>query len=76
MTSLRFAAIGLPLILVTAACGETWQQRSVTGAGVGAGTGAVAGALIKGISPLGGALIGGLVGAGVGAATSGDVRRN
>ena len=57
------------LLLSTAACGDTWGQRAVTGGGIGAGSGALIGAL----TPLGvlpGALVGGAVGAGVGAATT------
>jgi osmotically inducible lipoprotein OsmB len=57
------------LSLGTAACGDTWGQRAVTGGGIGAGSGALIGAL----TPLGvlpGALVGGAVGAGVGAATT------
>jgi len=59
----------LPLLLATAACGDTWGQRAVTGGGIGAGSGALIGA----VTPLGvlpGALVGGAVGAGVGAATT------
>jgi hypothetical protein len=57
------------LALGTAACGDTWGQRAVTGGAIGAGSGALIGA----VTPLGvlpGALIGGAVGAGVGAATT------
>jgi osmotically inducible lipoprotein OsmB len=72
MTVLRNLAIVVPLALATAACGDTWGQRAVTGGAIGAGSGAVAGAVIPGISPVGGAVIGGLVGAGVGAATTPD----
>jgi hypothetical protein len=60
----------LAAVLVgTAACGDTWGQRAVTGGGIGAGSGALIGAL----TPLGvvpGLLVGGAVGAGVGAATT------
>ena len=59
----------LPVLLATAACGDTWGQRAVTGGGIGAGSGALIGA----VTPLGilpGALVGGAVGAGVGAATT------
>ena len=58
-----------PSLLGTAACGDTWGQRAVTGGGIGAGSGALIGAL----TPLGvvpGLLVGGAVGAGVGAATT------
>ncbi|HEX9522567.1 MAG TPA: bacteriocin [Reyranella sp.] len=57
------------IVLGTAACGDTWGQRAVTGGGIGAGSGALIGAL----TPLGvlpGLLVGGAVGAGVGAATT------
>jgi hypothetical protein len=57
------------ILLGTAACGDTWGQRAVTGGGIGAGSGALIGA----VTPLGvlpGALVGGAVGAGVGAATT------
>ena len=56
-------------LLGTAACGDTWGQRAVTGGGIGAGTGALIGALTP-IGLLPGALVGGAVGAGVGAATT------
>jgi hypothetical protein len=59
----------LAVLLATAACGDTWGQRAVTGGGIGAGSGALIGA----VTPLGilpGALVGGAVGAGVGAATT------
>ena len=58
-----------PLLLCTAACGDTWGQRAVTGGGIGAGSGALIGALTP-IGLLPGALVGGAVGAGVGAATT------
>lgn len=74
MSRFKLAFLAIPLALATAACGNTWEQRAVTGAGIGAGTGAVAGALIPGISPVGGAVIGGLLGAGAGAATTNSVR--
>jgi len=70
MTQLRTFALAVPLIMLVAACGDTWGQRAVTGGAIGAGTGAVAGAVLPGISPIGGAVIGGVVGAGVGAATA------
>ena len=57
------------VFLGTAACGDTWGQRAVTGGGIGAGSGALIGALTP-IGLLGGALVGGAVGAGVGAATT------
>jgi peptidoglycan hydrolase-like protein with peptidoglycan-binding domain len=60
------AALGLPLLL--AACGDTTEDRALTGAGIGAGAGAVIGA-VTGIGPGAGALIGGAVGATAGAVT-------
>lgn len=74
MSRIKLFIVAIPLALSVAACGNTWEQRAVTGAGIGAGTGAVAGALIPGISPVGGAVIGGLLGAGAGAATTQSVR--
>ena len=69
MTSMKSLAIVVVLALTTAACGDTWGQRAVTGGAIGAGTGAVVGAT-TGMGPLTGAVIGGAVGAGVGAATT------
>jgi osmotically inducible lipoprotein OsmB len=57
------------ILLGTAACGDTWGQRAVTGGGIGAGSGAIIGALTP-IGILPGALVGTAVGAGVGAATT------
>ncbi len=59
------------------ACGETKNDRALSGAAIGAGAGAVAGALVAG-SPTGGALVGGAIGGAAGAAagaltTSDDV---
>jgi hypothetical protein len=59
----------MAILLGTAACGDTWGQRAVTGGGIGAGSGALLGALTP-IGLLPGALVGGIVGAGVGAATT------
>ena len=57
------------VLLGTAACGDTWGQRAVTGGGIGAGSGALIGAQTpRGVVP--GLLVGGAVGAGVGAATT------
>ncbi len=72
MTIMKYLLVG-GLLLSTAACGDTWGQRAVTGGGIGAGSGALIGA----VTPLGvlpGALIGGAVGAGVGAATTPERR--
>jgi peptidoglycan hydrolase-like protein with peptidoglycan-binding domain len=59
-------ALGLPLFL--ASCGDTTEDRALSGAGIGAGAGAIIGA-VTGIGPVGGALIGGAVGATAGAVT-------
>jgi hypothetical protein len=45
---LRIAALGLPLLL--AACGDTTEDRALSGAGIGAASGAVIGA-VTGIGP-------------------------
>ena len=63
---LGIAVFTLPLML--AACGETTEDRALTGAGIGAAGGAIIGA-VTGIGPVGGALIGGAVGATAGAVT-------
>ena len=63
---LGLVALGLPLLL--AACGDTTEDRAVSGAGIGAAGGAIIGA-VTGIGPVGGALIGGAVGATAGAVT-------
>jgi osmotically inducible lipoprotein OsmB len=57
------------ILLSTAACGDTWGQRAVTGGAIGAGSGAAIGS-VTGVGILPGALVGGAVGAGVGAATT------
>lgn len=59
-------AVGLPLAL--AACGNTTEDRALSGAGIGAAGGAVIGA-VTGIGPVGGALIGGAVGGTAGVLT-------
>lgn len=53
--------------LLLSACGETQNDRALSGAAIGAGTGAVAGALVAG-NPAGGALVGGAIGGAAGAA--------
>ena len=63
---LGIAALGLPFLL--AACGDTTEDRALSGAGIGAASGAVIGA-VTGIGPGAGALIGGAVGATAGAVT-------
>jgi peptidoglycan hydrolase-like protein with peptidoglycan-binding domain len=65
-TALTVIVLGLPLAL--AACGNTTEDRAISGAGIGAAGGAVIGAVTP-VGPLGGALIGGAVGGTVGALT-------
>ncbi len=57
------------VLLGITACGDTWGQRAVTGAGIGAGSGALLG-VATGFNPLLGAVVGGAAGAGIGAATT------
>jgi osmotically inducible lipoprotein OsmB len=59
----------LPLALALSGCGDTWGERSVTGAGIGAGAGLAVGAL-AGWPLLAPALAGAAVGAAVGAVTT------
>src|SRR5271163_1735232 len=59
----------VPFALSVSACGDTWGQRAVTGAGIGAGTGLAVGAL-AGFPLVGSALVGTALGAGIGAATA------
>jgi peptidoglycan hydrolase-like protein with peptidoglycan-binding domain len=63
---LSIVAVGLPLVL--AACGNTTEDRALSGAGIGAAGGAIIGAVTP-LGPVGGALIGGAVGATAGAVT-------
>lgn len=69
MKSMLSAAILLPLALSLSACGDTWGQRTVTGAGIGAGAGLAIGAL-AGWPLIGPALVGAALGGGIGAATT------
>ena len=57
------------MLMGVAACGDTWGQRAVTGAGIGAGSGALLG-VATGFNPLLGAVVGGAGGAAIGAATT------
>jgi osmotically inducible lipoprotein OsmB len=59
----------VPLALSVSACGDTWGQRAVTGAGIGAGAGLAVGAL-AGWPLIGPALVGAALGGGIGAATA------
>ena len=68
MTATKLA-VAMAILFGTAACGDTWGQRAVTGGAIGAGSGAVIGS-VTGVGVLPGALVGGAVGAGVGAATT------
>lgn len=68
MSALKLSA-AMAILLCTAACGDTWGQRAVTGGAIGAGSGAAIGA-VTGVGVLPGVLVGGAVGAGVGAATT------
>lgn len=54
-------------LFALAACGETKNDRALSGAGIGAATGAAVGAAVAG-NPWGGAAVGGAIGAGAGAA--------
>jgi peptidoglycan hydrolase-like protein with peptidoglycan-binding domain len=63
---LVIVALGIPLTL--AACGNTTEDRAVSGAGIGAAGGAVIGAVTP-VGPVGGALIGAAVGGATGALT-------
>lgn len=66
-TSIALVAMGLML----SACGNTPEERGVTGAGIGASAGAVLGA-VTGMSVLQGAVIGAVGGGLIGAATTKD----
>lgn len=56
------------LVLSLAACGNTKEDRALSGASIGAGAGAIGGALVGG-SPVTGAVIGGAAGAAAGGLT-------
>jgi len=64
-----FSILLVPLALSVSACGDTWGQRAVTGAGIGAGAGLAVGAL-AGWPLIGPALVGAALGGGIGAATT------
>ena len=63
------ALIVVPLALSLAACGDTWQERAVTGGAIGTGAG-LGIAAVAGWPLLGPALVGTAIGAGIGAATT------
>jgi osmotically inducible lipoprotein OsmB len=60
-------AVALAATLGLAACGNTTQDRALSGGGIGAGAGALGGALLG--HPVEGALLGGAAGAAGGALT-------
>ena len=64
-------AIAALSLLTLTACGETKQDRALSGAAIGAGVGAAGGALTGG-NALGGALIGGAAGGAAGYLTDKD----
>lgn len=64
--SSKLAIVVVPAILLVAACGQTQDQRVLSGGALGAVGGAVV-APALGASPLTGAVVGGLGGAAVGA---------
>ncbi len=66
----KYIALLLTAAMVTA-CGNTQNDRALSGAGIGAAAGAVGGALVGG-SAVGGAVIGGAAGAAAGALTDND----
>ena len=69
MRHLTQAVCGLVVIIALAACGNTAEQRALTGGAIGAGAGAVGAALVDG-NVVGGALIGGAAGAAAGGLTN------
>ncbi len=66
VTKLSAAAV---VILMLSACGQTKEERGLSGAGIGAGVGAVGSALTGGNVGTG-ALVGGVVGGATGALTN------
>ena len=69
MTTKAASLILVPMVLALAGCGESWQERALSGGGIGAGAGLAIGA-IAGWPLLAPALAGAAVGAGIGAATT------
>ena len=68
-TLLKMSAAAVAL-LGLAACGNTMEERALTGAGIGAGAGALGGAAVG--APASGALLGGAAGGATGAFTDED----
>ena len=66
LKTLRILTPALALTLL-AACGNTPEERAITGAGIGAATGGVGGALLG--APVSGAALGSAAGAATGAFT-------
>jgi hypothetical protein len=66
--TVKIAALGITVALVTVACGERPVDRALTGGAIGAASGAVVGSTVG--APVGGALIGGAAGATIGAVTA------
>lgn len=71
MKNTKQAASLAVLAVMLMACGNTTQDRALSGAGIGAGVGAVGGALIGG-DPVTGAAVGAAVGGVGGAITDED----
>ncbi|MAS87268.1 MAG: hypothetical protein CMH30_04740 [Micavibrio sp.] len=65
---IAFLAFSFVALMLTAGCGDTQGERTLSGAGIGAGVGAVGGALVGG-SATTGAAVGAAVGGATGAMT-------
>lgn len=63
-------AAALAAVLTLGACGNTTQDRALSGGAIGAGAGALGGAAAG--HPVGGAILGGAAGAATGAFTDDD----
>ena len=68
MKTLQTKLVGIALLTMLAACGNTTGDRALSGGAIGAGVGAVGGAVLGG-SPVTGAIVGGAVGAAAGGLT-------
>jgi hypothetical protein len=71
MRTILNLVVGAAILSTVAACGNTTQDRALSGAGIGAAGGAAAGA-VTGTSILGGAVLGGVIGAAAGGLTDED----